>query len=142
LPDNGPGATFSKEEIMKIIRTNDAEFERYFKQIRERGRVFDPELWTSVGRIVEDVALRGDEALFDYTAKWDGHVVTAATIEASPEERKEAAAGSSGSMNGNARKSGQLRTKRGWSSVNPSFLSPGSESMRRGDWPATPLLSS
>jgi histidinol dehydrogenase len=92
LPDNGPGATFSKEEIMKIIRTNDAEFERYFKQIRERGRVFDPELWTSVGRIVEDVALRGDEALFDYTAKWDGHVVTAATIEASPEERKEAAA--------------------------------------------------
>jgi histidinol dehydrogenase len=77
---------------MRIIRTNDSEFECYFKQIRERGRVFDPELWASVGRIVEEVALRGDEALFDYTAKWDGHCVTAATIEASPEEKKEAAA--------------------------------------------------
>ena len=73
---------------MKIIRTSDADFERYFQQIRERGRVFDPELWASVGRIVDDVALRGDEALFAYTAKWDGHVVTAATVEASLKERK------------------------------------------------------
>ncbi|MDP1991221.1 MAG: histidinol dehydrogenase [Syntrophales bacterium] len=77
---------------MKIIRTSDADFERYFNQIRERGRVFDPELWASVGRIVEDVAQRGDEALFAYTAQWDGHDVTAATVEATPEERREAAA--------------------------------------------------
>ncbi len=77
---------------MKTIRTSDAEFESCFNQIRERGRVFDPELWASVGRIVEDVALRGDEALFAYTAKWDGHAITAATVEASVEERKEAAA--------------------------------------------------
>jgi histidinol dehydrogenase len=75
---------------MRIIRTDDTEFERYFQQIRERGRAFDPELWISVGRIVDDVALRGDEALFDYTARWDGHVVTAGTVEASPEERKRA----------------------------------------------------
>ena len=58
---------------MRIIRTDDAEFEGYFQRIRERGRAFDPELWASVGRIVDDVALRGDEALFDYTARWDGH---------------------------------------------------------------------
>ena len=77
---------------MRIIRTDEAEFEHFFRQIRERGRLFDPELWTSVGRIVEDVALRGDEALFDYTARWDGHRVTAATVEASPEEKKAAAA--------------------------------------------------
>ncbi|MCL5807015.1 MAG: histidinol dehydrogenase [Deltaproteobacteria bacterium] len=76
---------------MKIIRTSDTEFERFFQQIRERGRVFDPELWAAVGRVVEDVALRGDEALFAYTAKWDGHAITAATVEASVEERKEAA---------------------------------------------------
>ena len=76
---------------MKIIRTSDTDFEPYFQKIRERGRVFDPELWASVGRIVEEVALRGDEALFTYTAKWDGHAVTAATVEASSEERKEAA---------------------------------------------------
>jgi histidinol dehydrogenase len=76
---------------MKIIRTSDTDFEPYFQKIRERGRVFDPELWASVGRIVEEVALRGDEALFTYTAKWDGHAVTAETVEASSEERKEAA---------------------------------------------------
>ncbi|MEW6334542.1 MAG: histidinol dehydrogenase [Thermodesulfobacteriota bacterium] len=77
---------------MRIIRTDDAEFEFFFRQIHERGRVFDPGLWTSVGRIVEDVALRGDEALFAYTARWDGHAVTADTVEASAEEKKEAAA--------------------------------------------------
>ncbi len=77
---------------MRIIRTDEAEFEGFFQRIRERGRTFDPELWASVGRIVDDVALRGDEALFDYTARWDGHPVTAATVEASPEERRDAAA--------------------------------------------------
>jgi histidinol dehydrogenase len=75
---------------MKIIRTDDTGFELYFQQIRERGRAFDPELWISVSRIVDDVALRGDEALFDYTARWDGHLVTAGTVEASPEERRKA----------------------------------------------------
>ncbi|MEK7242686.1 MAG: histidinol dehydrogenase, partial [Thermodesulfobacteriota bacterium] len=77
---------------MKIIRTDSAEFEGHFRRIRERGRVFDPELWAAVGRIVEEVGRRGDEALFDYTARWDGHAVTAATVEASAVERKAAAA--------------------------------------------------
>ncbi len=77
---------------MRIIRTDEAQFEAFFQRIRERGRAFDPELWGSVGRIVDDVALRGDEALFEYTARWDGHAVTAATVEASPEERREATA--------------------------------------------------
>jgi histidinol dehydrogenase len=77
---------------MRIIRTDDAEFEAYFQRIRERGRAFDPTLWAAVGRIVDDVARRGDEALFDYTARWDGHAVTAATVEASLGEREEAAA--------------------------------------------------
>jgi histidinol dehydrogenase len=77
---------------MKIIRTDSAEFEGHFRRIRERGRVFDPELWAAVGRIVEDVGRRGDEALFDYTARWDGHAVTAATVEATASERKAAAA--------------------------------------------------
>ncbi|MHB8771441.1 MAG: histidinol dehydrogenase [Syntrophales bacterium] len=77
---------------MRIIRSDDAEFEQFFRRIRERGRAFDPELWAAVGRIVDDVARRGDAALFEYTARWDGHPVTAATVEASPEERRTAAA--------------------------------------------------
>ncbi len=77
---------------MKIIKTDSAEFEGHFRRIRERGRIFDPELWAAVGRIVEEVGRRGDEALFEYTARWDGHTVTAATVEASVDERKAAAA--------------------------------------------------
>jgi len=77
---------------MKIIRTDNAEFEGYFRRIRERGRIFDSELWAAVGRIVEEVGRRGDEALFEYTARWDGHAVTAATVEASADERTAAAA--------------------------------------------------
>jgi histidinol dehydrogenase len=77
---------------MKIIRTDSAEFEGHFRRIRERGRVFDPELWAAVGRIVEEVGRRGDEALFEYTARWDGHPVTAATVEASADERTAAVA--------------------------------------------------
>ena len=77
---------------MEIIRTDSAEFEGRFRMIRERGRLFDPGLWAEVGRIVEEVGGRGDEALFEYTARWDGHAVTAETVEASAEERKTAAA--------------------------------------------------
>ena len=77
---------------MKIIRTDSAEFEGRFRKIRERGRLFDAGLWEEVGRIVEEVGRRGDEALFEYTARWDGHAVTAETVEASAEERKAAAA--------------------------------------------------
>jgi histidinol dehydrogenase len=77
---------------MRIIRTDSVEFEGHFRKIRERGRVFDPGLWTAVGRIVEEVGRRGDEALFEYTARWDGHAVTAATVEASADERKAAVA--------------------------------------------------
>ena len=77
---------------MKIIRTDSTEFEGHFRRIRERGRVFDPELWAAVGRIVEEVGRRGDEALFEYTARWDGHAVSAATVEASAAERTAAVA--------------------------------------------------
>ena len=38
------------------------------------------------------MALRGDAALFEYTARWDGHPVTAETVDASPEEKEAAAA--------------------------------------------------
>ena len=77
---------------MKIIRTDSTEFEGHFRRIRERGRVFDPEIWAAVGRIVEEVGRRGDEALFEYTARWDGHAVSAATVEASAAERTAAVA--------------------------------------------------
>lgn len=77
---------------MNIIRTDSEAFEGRFREIRERGRAFDPSLWAEVAQIVDAVGRRGDEALFDYTARWDGHAVTAATVEASAQERAAAAA--------------------------------------------------
>ena len=76
---------------MKILKTGSAEFEEYFRQIRGRGRIFDAGLWKTVEGIVEDVSLRGDDALFEYTARWEGFLVDADNVEASAEERKEAA---------------------------------------------------
>ncbi len=76
---------------MRIIKADSEEFEKYFKQLRGRGQVFDARLWGAVGEIVEDVRIRGDEALFEYTARWDGYDVAAATAEVSAGEWREAA---------------------------------------------------
>jgi len=77
--------------MLKVIRAESREFGIFFKQLRERGQVFDAELTKMVADVVEDVRRRGDEALFAYTARWDNHPVNAATVEVSPEEWREAA---------------------------------------------------
>jgi histidinol dehydrogenase len=77
---------------MKIIRADAAGFVEYFRELRQRGGTFTPEILASVAEIIRDVTVKGDEALFDYTAKFDGHQLTAATIEVTAKERKEALA--------------------------------------------------
>ena len=82
---------------MKIIKADAAEFEEFFRELRQRGGAFSPKLLSSVAEIVSDVAVRGDEALFEYTAKFDGYQLTAATVEVTASEKKErAGAGSAG----------------------------------------------
>lgn len=76
---------------MRVISTKDPSFEQAFRTIQGRGKVFDPELWQRVAVIVEDVAQRGDEALFHYTAKFDNHVIDEKTVEISSSELEEAA---------------------------------------------------
>jgi len=75
---------------MQIIKANAAEFEDFFHRLRRRGGAFTPELLATVMEIVRDVAARGDAALFDYTAKFDRYEMTAATVEVTEEEKKEA----------------------------------------------------
>lgn len=75
---------------MQIIKANAAEFEDFFRRLRRRGGAFTPELLATVMEIVRDVAARGDAALFDYTAKFDRYELTAATVEVTEEEKKEA----------------------------------------------------
>jgi histidinol dehydrogenase len=75
---------------MKIISTNDVLFEESFYRIKQRGNVFDERIWSVVKGIVEDVALRKDQALFEYTEKFDGLILYADTVAVSPEEVKQA----------------------------------------------------
>ena len=56
---------------MKIIKTDAVDFVEFFRKLRQRGGAFTPELLSSVAEIVSNVAARGDEALFHYTAKFD-----------------------------------------------------------------------
>ena len=76
---------------MKILRADAPEFRDFFQTLRRRGGAFTPELLASVAQIVHDVSVRGDDALFHYTKKFDGHDLTAATLEVTDTERKEAA---------------------------------------------------
>ena len=77
---------------MKIIKADADEFGEFFRKLRLRGGSFTPELLASFAEIVRDVGSRGDEALFDYTAKFDKYELTAATAEVTAEERKSAQA--------------------------------------------------
>ncbi|PKN88084.1 MAG: histidinol dehydrogenase [Deltaproteobacteria bacterium HGW-Deltaproteobacteria-1] len=75
---------------MKIIRADAPEFREFFQGIRQRGGSFSPEIISSVARIVHDVSVQGDEALFRYTKQFDGHDLTAETVEVTDEEKQEA----------------------------------------------------
>ena len=77
---------------MRIIKANAAEFGEFFRKLRQRGGSLTPELLASVAEIVRDVAVKGDEALFHYTKKFDKYELNAATMEVTPEERKAALA--------------------------------------------------
>ena len=75
---------------MKIINSNAAGFKDFFHELRQRGVAHSSKLLSDVAEIVRDVAVRGDEALFQYTAKFDRYELTAATVEVAPEERNNA----------------------------------------------------
>ncbi len=76
---------------MRIIRTDQAGFEKIFQKIKNRGG-FSENIWEQVKTIVEDVRKRKDKALFAYTKKFDKWIPTANTIEVTPAEIKKAVA--------------------------------------------------
>ncbi|MCX5845338.1 MAG: histidinol dehydrogenase [Deltaproteobacteria bacterium] len=75
---------------MRIIRTDEVIFEDVFYQITHRGNMFNEDIWETVRGIVEDVAARKNEALFEYTKKLDGYALNADTVAVSPEEMENA----------------------------------------------------
>ena len=78
--------------MMKIIKSSAPCFKLFFRDLRQRGGAFSPELLSSVSGIVEDVRDCGDQALFQYTEKFDGYKLKTATIEATNAEKKKAIA--------------------------------------------------
>ena len=91
---------------MKIIRADATEFRDFFQKLRRRGGAFTPELLANVAQIIHDVSVRGDEALFHYTKKFDGYDLTAATVEATAAGKKRSGGQSK------TRRSGRNRTGR------------------------------
>lgn len=79
--------------MIEIISINEkARLDTKLRRIRQRNVAFDAELTSQVNAIVEDVRLRGDAALIEYTAKFDGHVMQPADLRISWESLCESAA--------------------------------------------------
>jgi histidinol dehydrogenase len=77
---------------MRLVRTDEAIFAEVFLGIMNRGGGADPALRIGVENILADVAARGDTALFEYTAKFDGYDLTPQTVQVSREEIRAATA--------------------------------------------------
>ncbi len=77
---------------MRLIGTGDNGFPKFFQGLTERGGGDDETLAETVANIVREVARRGDAALFEYTSKFDGYTLTAASVQVAPEEIRAAAA--------------------------------------------------
>lgn len=76
--------------MIKIIKSSAPGFENFFRELKQRGDSYSPKLFSSVAEIVSDVEDRGDKALFQYTKKFDGYSLTAASVEVKAAEKKKA----------------------------------------------------
>jgi histidinol dehydrogenase len=65
--------------LIRIVRRH--ERDELLARLEARSVAFDPELMKAVGSIVEDVRRRGDEALIEYTARFDGVQLTSLRVD-------------------------------------------------------------
>ena len=63
------------------IHQNEEDFDHKLNTISSVNAQIDPELSTTVGKIINDIRTRGDEALVDYTNELDNRSVTIADLE-------------------------------------------------------------
>ena len=86
--------------MMQILKFSDANFAAEFRRIEQRAEAVPAEIETTVKAIIADVRQRGDQALFEYTAKFDRLELSADTLFVSAEEIDSALARvSAGSLN-------------------------------------------
>src|SRR6516165_8140157 len=75
------------------LTTRDSGFETAFRQLLGTKRKSAADVDASVAAIIEDVALRGDAALIDYTRRFDGVDLAASDLRLTRAEITEGAAG-------------------------------------------------
>ena len=79
--------------VIEIIGSHDKERRTAkLERIRERNVTLDPDLMSQVGSIIDDVRGRGDAALIDYAARFDGYVMQASELRIGENELERIAA--------------------------------------------------
>ena len=67
--------------MIRTINSNDRDvLDEMLARLEARAVAFDPDLMRAVSSIIEDVRTRGDEALIDYTARFDGVEIEASGL--------------------------------------------------------------
>jgi histidinol dehydrogenase len=72
--------------MIRFLRFSDPDFNEVFRQILERAETVSPEIEQTVREIIAAVRDRGDQALFDYTARFDRLVLTRESLQVSRAE--------------------------------------------------------
>jgi len=71
---------------VKVIRTDEHSFAVELDRIKNRRMSVPDAVEKAVSEILDGVATRGDDALFEYTEKFDGILLNEGTVEISPDE--------------------------------------------------------
>ena len=72
--------------MIRFLRFSDADFEAVFHGILERAETVPADVEQAVSQIIGEVRRRGDQALFEYTRRFDRLELTAATLQVSRAE--------------------------------------------------------
>ncbi len=76
---------------IREFSTADTDFDLQMQDLLARGLEFDPEIDSAVAEIIQSVRQRGDQALLEYTRKFDRNfAATVADLEVSLDERERA----------------------------------------------------
>ena len=65
---------------MKIVRHTDANFSRKLREVTAPSSLFDPVIEQRTRAIIDAVQMRGDDALLEFTEKFDGARLTASQL--------------------------------------------------------------
>lgn len=110
---------------MKLLRHNDADFAKVRQQMVGGSSLFDPEIESRTRAILQAVAERGDEALLEFTAKFDRCPLTVEQLPVTKSEffnaslqADEALRDAVETSHANITKFSRKSMRKGWAGVN------------------------